>query len=295
MANIGFIGIGHMGLPMAMNLLRQGMQVSVYDLNTEHMLLAHQAGAILCENPLSLIKGQDYVITMLPSGKEVSALYLGEKGLFSQADSQTIFIDCSTIDIHTSRLFHAEATAKDLIAFDAPVSGGTAGATAGTLTFMVGGDAEKFTLIEPILSLMGKNIFYAGNQTAGQAAKICNNLMLAAHMIGTAEGFFLAKALGLDLKNFHTIANHSSGQSWSLTHYCPAEGVLENVPAAHGYQAGFASQMMLKDLKLAEEAVNSLHYHFPHLEELVRLYQQFCDAGSAELDFSAIIRAVAKP
>lgn len=292
MNKIGFIGIGNMGLPMVLNLLKAKHHVTVYDIETDNLRLVEAEGAVVSSDLPAAVKEQDVVITMLPSGREVNDVYWGKTGIFAQASPKTILIDCSTIDIKTAKSFHAEAAQKGFIAFDAPVSGGTAGAKAGTLTFIVGGDEAKFSQIQPLLSEMGKNIFYAGPGSAGQATKICNNLMLAAHMVGTAEGFFLAKALGLDLKVFHHICNHASGQSWSLTNYCPAPGVLENVPASHEYRPGFAGKMMLKDLKLAEESIAAVGYSFPHFSVLLYLYENFCRSGGAELDFSAIIQAV---
>jgi 3-hydroxyisobutyrate dehydrogenase len=201
-----------------------------------------------------------------------------------------VLLECSTIAVSTSRDLHSQARAKGFIFFDAPVSGGTAGAKAGSLTFMVGGERDKFSILEPILKAMGKNIYYAGGDGAGQAAKICNNTMLAMHMLGTCEGLLLGEHLGLDMKTLFEICNHASGQSWSLSHYCPVPGILPDVPASQDYRPGFMGKMMLKDLKLAVNAASNEGLALPMLDKALALYQAYCDAGNAELDFSGIIK-----
>lgn len=292
MAKIGFVGLGNMGLPMAANLLKAKHQVKVFDVMPQPVAVLAEQGAIACENIAEVCQDIDFFVSMLPGDTFVMSVYCEAQGVLSCVAKTTVLLECSTISVTGARELHKQAQEKNLILFDAPVSGGTAGAKAGSLTFMVGGDAQKFAQIKPILSAMGKNIYYAGTAGSGQAAKICNNLMLAMHMLGTCEGMLLGQRLGLDMKLLHEICNHASGQSWSLSNYCPVPDVLPNVPASHGYQPGFMGKMMLKDLKLATGAANAAGLELPMLQEALKLYQAYCDAGHAELDFSGVINQI---
>jgi len=287
MANIGFIGLGHMGNPMVRNLIKKKHHVHVFDLSVEAVQSAVQAGGTLCQSALEAATGRDFVITMLPAGKHVKSVLLGEDGIMENIPQPGFFIDCSTVDIQTSLDMHDLATLKGHHVLDAPVSGGVAGAEAATLTFMVGGLADAFEKARPILSCMGQNIFHAGAASHGQAAKLCNNLMLGIHMIGTSEAFILAEKLGLAADTLYRISNASSGQSWTLSKYCPAP-VLEGTPAMNGYKPGFTGSMMLKDLKLATDAAHHNDLCLPLTERAEDLYDDFCrDHGT--LDFSGII------
>lgn len=294
MSKIGFVGIGNMGLPMAANLLKAGHTIKVFDVNAQQVALLTAQGALACDSVAQVCQDIDFFISMLPADSFVSSVYCEPQGVFACAAKQTILLECSTISVAGARQLHDTARAHGFILFDAPVSGGTAGAAAGTLTFMVGGAREQFARVQTILSAMGKNIYYAGGDGAGQATKICNNLMLAMHMLGTCEGMLLGQRLGLDMSLLWEICNHASGQSWSLTHYCPMPDVLPNVPASHNYQPGFMGKMMLKDLKLATAAAEAAGMQLPMLQAAVKLYQAYCDAGNSELDFSGIIQALTR-
>lgn len=292
MNNIGFIGLGNMGTPMVLNLLAANLSVKVFDIDPINLQTVKDKGAITAESIAAVCQNVDVIITMLPAGEHVKQVYLGPEGIFAHAQKTTVLIDCSTIDIETSRLVHVEALTKEFILFDAPVSGGTAGAAAGTLTFMVGGGEKHFHKISLLLTHMGKNIFYAGEATAGQASKICNNLMLAVHMIGTAEGLILGKKLGLDMHKLYKICTHASGESWSLSKYCPMPGIMPDVPSSNDFKPGFMGKMMLKDLNLAQGAADFAELDLPMMQKALALYQQFCDQGNAEIDFSAIIKMI---
>ncbi|MBX3486530.1 MAG: 3-hydroxyisobutyrate dehydrogenase [Candidatus Paracaedibacteraceae bacterium] len=287
MANIGFIGLGHMGNPMAQNLAKKKHKVHVFDLDESSVHIAVSGGCIAASSALEAATGRDFVITMLPAGKHVKSVLLGEDGLMELIPEPGFFIDCSTVDIQTSLDMHDLATVKGHHVLDAPVSGGAAGAKSGTLTFMVGGLADAFNKAKPILECMGKNIFHAGAATHGQAAKLCNNLMLGIHMIGTSEAFLLAEKLGLEAATLQMISNASSGQSWVLSKYCPAP-VLEGTPAMNDYKPGFTGAMMLKDLKLATDAAHHSDLALPLTEKAEDLYDDFC-REHAGIDFSGII------
>lgn len=286
MKTISFIGIGHMGAPMALNLIKAGYAVTVYDLDPNLIATLSAQGARVAKSLQETAANADIVITMLPAGEQVLNVYLGETGLFKAATSKTIFIDCSTIDMATARQLHHEADLKQLILFDAPVSGGTVGAAAGILTFMVGGDKKQYEAIVPVLNAMGKKIFYAGAAGSGQAAKICNNMLLGISMIGVCEAFNLADKLGLDTQTFYDIAAVSSGQCWSLTSYCPVPGPIPTSPANHDYKAGFAVKMMLKDLKLAQQAAVESGAKTPLGAEAMALYTLLYNQGLQDKDFS---------
>ena len=260
MAKIGFIGLGNMGGGMARNILKAGHELKVFDLNDEVVAEICAEGAMAASSSLDAVRGVDAVITMLPAGKHVKSVYLGEKGLIAAADAGTLMMDCSTIDVDSAREVVAAATAAGMNMVDpAPprVSGGVAAAAMGSLTFMVGGTEAAFAAAEPYLNNMGANIIHAGKAGSGQAAKICNNMMLGIQMISVAEAFVLAEKLGLEADKLFAISSKASGQCWSLTSYCPVPGPVATSPANNDYKAGFAAAMMLKDLRLAQEAAQS--------------------------------------
>src|SRR6187401_2276596 len=292
MARIGFIGLGNMGLPMAQNLLKAGHQVEGVDVNPGAIEKLKAA----CGASVGAAKGAasraDVVITMLPSGKEVRDVYLGSSGIIENANAGTLLIDCSTIDVETARAVAAQAEKKGLLMLDAPVSGGVGGATAGTLTFMVGGSAPAFARAQSILEKMGKTIVHAGGAGNGQAAKICNNMILGISMIAVSEAFVLAEKLGLDHQKLFDIASTSSGQCWALTSYCPVPGPVPTSPANRNYQPGFTAATMLRDLKLAQDAATSVGANTPLGADALRIYSEYVEGGEAERDFSGIIRLV---
>jgi 3-hydroxyisobutyrate dehydrogenase len=290
MTSIAFIGLGNMGGGMAANLAKAGHDVRAFDLNGDALARAGEAGCQMAGSAAEAIDGAEAVVTMLPAGHHVAAVY--ENDVFTSAAPGTLLLDCSTIDVATARANAEAATAKGLAVVDAPVSGGIAAANGGTLTFMVGGSAEAFARAEPILAAMGKAVIHAGGAGAGQAAKICNNMLLGASMIATAETFAMAQKLGLDPQTFYDIASQASGQCWSMTSYCPVPGVGPETPADRDYQGGFATALMLKDLKLAVEAAQSVGATIPMGARAAELYAAFADAGNAGLDFSAIIKTM---
>jgi 3-hydroxyisobutyrate dehydrogenase len=289
MARIGFIGLGNMGLPMAQNLIKAGHQVEGVDVNPAAVDKLKTAGGASVETAKIAAARADVVITMLPSGKEVREVYLGTGGIVEDANPGTLLIDCSTIDVETARSVAAAAEKKGLMILDAPVSGGVTGATAATLTFMVGGSAQAFTRAESILQMMGKTIVHAGGPGNGQAAKICNNMILGISMIAVSEAFVLAEQLGLDHQKLFDISSKSSGQCWSLTSYCPVPGPVPGSPANRDYKPGFTAAMMLKDLKLAQDAANASGARTELGAAAAKLYQRFADGGGAGTDFSGII------
>src|SRR5262244_44714 len=273
MARVGFIGLGNMGLPMAQNLLKAGHAVEGVDVSSAAVDKLKASGGAGVETAKSAAARADVVITMLPSGKEVREVYLGSSGIIDNANAGTLLIDCSTIDVETARAVAAAAEKKGLLMLDAPVSGGVGGATAATLTFMVGGSAQAFTRAESILQKMGKTIVHAGGAGNGQAAKICNNMILGVSMIAVSEAFVLAEKLGLDHQKLFDISSKASGQCWSLTSYCPVPGPVPASPANRNYQPGFTADMMLKDLKLAQAASRSSGAVTALAAEAARLYQ----------------------
>ena len=288
MAQIGFIGLGNMGGGMAANLAKAGHDVRAFDLSAEALDRAKSAGCLPAESAAEVADGAEAIVTMLPAGKHVAQVY--EEALFTAAKPGTLLIDCSTIDVTTAKRVAETARVKGLDMVDAPVSGGIAAAAGGTLTFMVGGSAEAFARAESILAKMGKAVIHAGPSGSGQAAKICNNLLLGATMVATCEAFLLARKLGLDPQTFFDISSVSSGQSSSMTSYCPLPGVGPETPADRDYQGGFAAGLMLKDLKLAVQAAGDVDASVPMGAEAMALYQAFANAGHAELDFSGIIK-----
>lgn len=288
MARIGFIGLGHMGSGMAANLAKAGHEVRAFDLSEAALEKAVNNGCTRAASAEEAVTGADAVVTMLPAGKHVRQVYEGS--VFAATPANAILMDCSTIDVATAREVEAEAGKRGIVMVDAPVSGGIAAADAGTLTFMVGGSDEGFERARPFLEKMGKAVIHAGGAGAGQAAKICNNMLLGASMIATCETFLLAQKLGLDPQTFYDIASKASGQCWSMTSYCPVPGVGPDSPADRDYEGGFASALMLKDLRLAMEAAQSVHADTPMGARAAELYTDFAEHGGAGKDFSGIIK-----
>lgn len=287
---IGFVGLGNMGGPMAANLVKAGHSVSAFDMAKAAVDKLVSQGAAAAANASATANDAEIVVTMLPAGVHVRQVYLGDKGLLAHAQKGTLFIDSSTIDVATARDVHAAAKSAGLEFLDAPVSGGVGGATAGTLTFMVGGEASAFARAKPVLEKMGKNIFHAGGAGNGQVAKICNNMILAISMIGVSEAFVLAEKLGLDHQTMFDIASVSSGQCWSLTTYCPVPGPVPTSPANRNYQAGFTGSMMLKDLKLAQGAAQGAGATTPLGAQATAIYSLLEASGAGGRDFSAVIQ-----
>ncbi|WP_336972666.1 3-hydroxyisobutyrate dehydrogenase [Sphingobium aromaticiconvertens] len=284
---IAFIGLGNMGGGMAANLVKHGYAVRAFDLSEEALKKAEAAGAGRADSAAEAVAGADAVVTMLPAGKHVEAVYSGD--VFGAAKPGALFLDCSTIDVATARRVIEAAEGKGFAMVDAPVSGGIAAANGGTLTFMVGGTDAAFAAAKPILSAMGKAVIHAGGSGNGQAAKICNNMLLGATMVATCESFAMARKLGLDPQTFYDISSVSSGQSWSMTSYCPVPGVGPQSPSDSGYQGGFAVGLMLKDLKLASEAAAAVGASVPMGNAAEALYQMLANKGEGARDFSYMI------
>jgi 3-hydroxyisobutyrate dehydrogenase len=289
-ARIAFIGLGNMGGGMAANLAQAGHDVRAFDLSAEALDRAKAKGCTPAASPADALAEAEAVVTMLPAGRHVADVY--RQSVFPAAPKSAILIDCSTIDVATAKTVAAEAGAAGFTMVDAPVSGGIAAADGGTLTFMVGGSVEGFARAQPILDVMGKAVIHAGDAGAGQAAKICNNMLLGATMAATCEAFVLAQKLGLDLQTFYDISSKASGQSWSMTSYCPVPGVGPDTPADRNYEGGFATALMLKDLKLAMAAAKECGAYTPMGGEAEELYQRFADRGGAGKDFSALIKMI---
>ena len=287
MARIGFIGLGNMGGPMARNLVKAGHTVVGFDLLKANLDAA--TGVTPAKSAAEAASGAEAVVTMLPAGTHVRDVLAGAGGVLAAMKPGALLIDSSTIDVATARAMEAEAKGRGVFLVDAPVSGGVGGAEAGTLTFMVGGSEAAFAKAQPILEKMGKTIVHAGGPGNGQAAKICNNMILGISMIATSEAFALAARLGLDAQKLFDISSKSSGQCWSMTSYCPVPGPVPASPANRGYKAGFTAAMMLKDLKLAQEAAAAAGAVTPLGAEAAQLYGLFCGQGNAALDFSGVI------
>ncbi len=293
--HIGFIGLGNMGAPMAHNLLKAGHQLSVFDLNAAAVESLVGAGALPVDSPTAIAQGNaELIITMLPAAAHVKSVYLGANGLIASSRAGVMLIDCSTIDPHSAREVAKAAAEHGNPMLDAPVSGGTGGAAAGTLTFMVGGSDADFDRAQPILAAMGKNIVHCGAAGNGQVAKVANNMLLGISMIGVAEAMALGVALGMDAKTLAGVINTSSGRCWSSDTYNPFPGVLDNVPASRGYSGGFGSDLMLKDLGLATEAAKQVRQPVILGALAQQLYQSFSAQGHGGLDFSAIINQYRK-
>jgi 3-hydroxyisobutyrate dehydrogenase len=285
---IGFIGLGNMGLPMALNLLKAGHQVCGFDLVQGQLDAFTTAGGSIAEDANATAKDADVVISMLPASRHVEGLYLGDAGLLANASPKTLLIDCSTISPKVAQAVAAQAKKKGFVMLDAPVSGGTAGAQAGTLTFMVGGDAEAVECARPLLEKMGKNIFHAGANGAGQTVKVCNNMLLGIQMLGTSEALRLGIANGMDPKVLSDIMSKSSGRNWALELYNPCPGVMDNVPSSKAYVGGFGVDLMLKDLGLAVENAENLEASIPLGKLAQQLYESHSNAGNGQLDFSSV-------
>jgi 3-hydroxyisobutyrate dehydrogenase len=290
MATIGFIGLGNMGLPMAENLVKTGHAVRGFDVSRTAVDALVSAGGAAADSVADASRGVDTVITMLPAGQHVREVYLGTNGVLAAAGEGTLLIDSSTIDVDSARVVAKAAQERGLAMLDAPVSGGVGGAQGAALTFMVGGSDEAFARARPLLEAMGKTIVHAGAAGNGQAAKICNNMVLGASMIVVSEAFILAEKLGLDAQKLFDISSKSSGQCWSMTNYCPVPGPVPTSPANRDYKAGFTAAMMLKDLKLAQEAAKATHARTPLGAGAAVVYEQFVEGGDAGVDFSGIIR-----
>ena len=286
---IGFIGLGHMGNPMARNLLKGGHALRVYDVVADLQKKLTDQGCEGATSAADACQGVEMVITMLPSSPHVRTVYLGERGILAAVKAGTPLIDCSTIDPHTAREVAMMARAKGCPMVDAPVSGGVGGAEAGTLTFMVGGEAADYERAKPVLQAMGKNIVHCGAAGNGQVAKICNNMMLAIEMIATSEGMTLAAKLGMDPKVFASIVNTSSGRCWSSDTYNPYPGVLENAPAGRGYSGGFGADLMLKDLTLVTDAAKAAKQPVLLGALAQQIYQKHSVDGHGAKDFSSVI------
>ena len=291
MARIAFIGLGNMGGGMAANLVKAGHEVLAFDLSEAALAKAEAKGCGRAGSAAEAVANAEAVVTMLPAGKHVRDVY--ESSVIGKAPASAILIDCSTIDVATAREEIAKAAAAGYAMVDAPVSGGIAAADAGTLTFMVGGTGEAFERARAILEKMGKAVIHAGGPGSGQAAKICNNMLLGASMVATCETFVLAGKLGLDPQTFFDIASKASGQCWSMTTYCPVPGVGPVTPADRDYEGGFASALMLKDLRLAMEAAQGVDAYTPMGSEAETLYARFAEAlGGGSKDFSGIIKMI---
>jgi 3-hydroxyisobutyrate dehydrogenase len=290
MARVAFIGLGNMGGGMAANLAKAGHEVRAFDLARPALDRAVEHGCTGVGSAAEAVDGAEAVVTMLPAGKHVADVY--RSSVLPNAPESAILLDCSTIDVATAKAVEGEAQAAGFTMVDAPVSGGIAAADAGTLTFMVGGSDEGFERARPILEKMGKAVIHAGGPGAGQAAKICNNMLLGATMAATCEAFVLAEKLGLDPQTFFDISSKASGQSWSMTSYCPVPGVGPETPADRNYDGGFAAALMLKDLKLAMEAAREAGAYTPMGGEAEELYQRFVNRGGGAKDFSALIKMI---
>ncbi|HUX79353.1 MAG TPA: 3-hydroxyisobutyrate dehydrogenase [Alphaproteobacteria bacterium] len=290
MTNIAFIGLGHMGQPMAKNLIKAGHHVTGYDVVPQAIHAFMNEGGAAGEDIASTVANAELVITMLPEGKHVRDAFERPGGIFDHIKPGTLLVECSTIDMETTRHIHKIAAERGMHMIDAPVSGGVAGAEAGTITFMVGGDKDYFEALKPYLETMGKTIIYCGEAGLGQAAKICNNLVLGITMIAASEAFNLAEQLGLDAMKFFEVTSQSSAQCWSISKYCPAPGPVPTSPANRDYAPGFTAAMMLKDLKLAAAAAQLTSTATPLGMEAMSVYNLFCKNGGQALDFSGILR-----
>ena len=291
MPTIGFIGLGNMGAPMAANLVKSGERVQGFDVSPRSRWASAEHGVQVMASAKRAVEDADVVITMLPAGEHVMSVWTD---VLPVAKHGALFIDCSTIDVTSARAAHVLAAEHGVASLDAPVSGGVGGATAATLTFMVGGAAEAFARGRPVLERMGKRVVHCGEPGNGQAAKICNNMILGISMIAVSEAFVLGEKLGLSHRALFDVASASSGQCWSLTSYCPVPGPVPASPANNGYKAGFAAALMLKDLKLAREAAESVGANTALGAHAAQIYDSFAEQGQAASDFSAIINFVRK-
>ncbi len=292
MTDIGFIGLGNMGGPMARNLVKAGHKVRGFDLAPDAIAAAKENGIAIADNAAEAAQGAEVVISMLPAGQHVRAVYTGANGIIGLAKKGTLLIDCSTIDVASARAVEEAAAGAGLDMLDGPVSGGVAGADAGTLTFMVGGTEGAFARGKPLFEVMGRTIVHAGGPGNGQAAKVCNNMILGITMIGISEAFALAEKLGLEQQKLFDISSKASGSCWAMLNHLPVPGIIEAAAANRDYKPGFAAAMMLKDLKLSQEAAAQAGAATPMGAEAAALYAMFVNAGNGGLDYSAIIKLI---
>lgn len=291
MTAIAFIGLGNMGLPMAGNLVKKGLTVKGYDLVAANMEAAAKRGIATAKSAADAVAGAAVVVTMLPAGRHVIGVY-EDKAIVAAAAKGTLFLDCSTIDVASARAAHALAAKAGMLSLDAPVSGGVGGAEAATLTFMAGGSPEAFAKGKPVIEAMARKVVHCGDAGAGQAAKICNNMMLGISMIAVAEGFVLAEKLGLSKEALFDVASTSSGQCWAMTSYCPVPGPVPASPANNGYKPGFALALMLKDMRLSQEAAAASGAATPLGAAAAQLYALHAAAGQSDMDFSSIVNLI---
>ena len=290
---IAFIGVGNMGLPMAENLMKSGKKIKVFDVSKKTLDIAREKKLDVVDDFNELItKEVSTVITMLPEGKHSKEVFLGENGIINKVSKNCLLIDCSTIDIQTSKEIGKKATDSGIKMIDAPVSGGVMGAQKATLNIMVGGTKEAFELALPSLKIMGKNIFHAGELGSGNGAKICNNMSLGITMIAASESLMLAKRLNIDIKKVHEIMKNASGNSWPISVYPPLPGLIEGTPSSNKYRPGFSAEMMNKDLKLAKECAKSVDAETPLGKMALEIYNKFCEDGNGDKDFSAISKVI---
>ena len=289
MSTVAFIGLGNMGIGMAGNLVKAGHDVRGFDLSEAAQKSAKSIGCQVVDSANDAASGADAVVMMLPNGNIVRKVC---EDIFDASVPGALVIDCSTIDVATARDMIGTAKSQLIDMIDAPVSGGVGGAAAGTLTFMCGGTTDAFARAKPFLDIMGKNVFHAGDAGNGQVAKICNNMLLGIHMIGTCEAFNLAEKLGLDAQTFYDISSTASGQNWSMTSYCPAPGPVDSAPSNRDYQPGFAAAMMLKDLRLAQEAATTAKAATPLGAQSEAIYSLMEAAGKDGLDFSGVMKLI---
>ena len=289
---IGFIGLGNMGLPMAEQLLKAGHNVCAFDVSESCVQKAVELGAKRATTLAELADGAVTIITMLPAGQHVRSVYLGPDGLVAQSAPGTLLIDCSTIDVETSRAVGTKAIDAGHEMIDAPVTGGVMAARIGKLNFLVGGSESSVERARPLLDVMGQRVLYAGEQGSGIGVKICNNMSLGISMIAAAETLMMAKRLGLDLERTHDIISNASGANWPLANYCPLPGFVEGVPANSGYKPGFSATMMRKDLRLSQEAALAVGASTPLGAHALAIFSHFCDGGDAETDYSGISKLI---
>jgi 3-hydroxyisobutyrate dehydrogenase len=290
---IAFIGVGNMGLPMAENLMKSGKKIKVFDVSKKTIDIAKEKKLDVVENLNDLITTEvSTVITMLPEGKHSKEVFLGDNGIIDKVSKNCLLIDCSTIDIQTSKEIGKKATEKGIQMIDAPVSGGVMGAQKATLNIMVGGSKKAFDLALPLLKIMGKNIFHAGDLGSGNGAKICNNMSLGITMIAASESLMLAKRLNIDIKKVHEIMKNASGNSWPISVYPPLPGLIDGTPSNNNYRPGFSAGMMNKDLKLANECAKSVSADTPLGKLALEIYEKFCKEGNDDKDFSAISKVI---
>lgn len=293
MANIGFIGLGHMGLPMAINLLKAGHNVSGFDLNSEAVKALSDAGGKSVSSVIDLAQGQQVIFTMLQTGEQVKQVCLGEAGFYQCAMPGLLHIDCSSIDVESTLALHKAAQQQSIPMLDAPVSGGVKGAQMGSLTLMVGGDINALALAKSYLEVVSHKIVHTGPAGTGQIAKICNNLLLGISMVAVSEAFVLAEKLGLSAEKLFEVVSSSSGQCWAMSQYAPVPGLLPHTPASNHYQPGFTAAMMLKDLNLSQQAAQMTQTHTALGARVTQMYQQLVNEGQGALDFSIIFQQIA--